>query len=700
MPVGSCEQHGPHLPLAHRHDRRRGPRRPAGGPPRPTSSSARRSPSRPAASTPGSPARCRSGTDATATVIVELVRSADWSGGVVLVNGHGGNRDAVDRAITTLGSRRAAPPCRGGRASPGGDAHAGRTETSLLLALRPDLVRLDRAAAGVTAPLDVIAVAAAGDRRPRRGAQRRARRPVPARRPPRATPSWPSSPTTWPRAVDDVGWTSAGVTTYSLDATTHRPGEQQRGDRRLAAATVPPHATPASALFERHRRRRRRRRRRVPPAASSTASSTPGPSTPAPACGPFTAADVTVVVPAFVLGESGAGRDRALLPRRRRGHRRRRRLRPAGGRGRRLTRAAPAHQRRAGRRPQRRPRCRRHAARRVRRHRRPAATGLARRAARPLRRRAGRARRAPRRQRPRRRPDRRIRAGPLAARPRAGARTHRARHPPQLRPGGGDRRADRRAARRSTASIASCASARTSTPCGGSSRPGGAAATNRRASSTTAHAGRGGRSSPSAWPTARRRRRSPTVTRARSRRCASAGGAAAAWGLLAAGQPIPAVAVAGGTTVALDPQAARRPGRRSRCGSPALGHLYAGRLLADAGRRAWWPLLLAGAVVSKRMRRVAVAAAVPALLSRRHPEARRRPRLRRRAVEGRRRRPRDRPVAAPLHVVARSLRRGLTTEPPACTVVGRDAAPDRRHRRLAGPRRHTSPGATPASCRS
>ena len=45
------------------------------------------------------------------------------------------------------------------------------------------------------------------------------------------------------------------------------------------------------------------------------------------------------------------------------------------------------------------------------------------------------------------------------------------------------------------------------------------------------------------------------------------------------------------------------------------GHLHAGRLLADAGRRAWWPLLAAGSLVSRRVRRVAVLAALPALSS-------------------------------------------------------------------------------------
>ncbi len=44
-----------------------------------------------------------------------------------------------------------------------------------------------------------------------------------------------------------------------------------------------------------------------------------------------------------------------------------------------------------------------------------------------------------------------------------------------------------------------------------------------------------------------------------------------------------------------------------------VGHLGAGRLLADAARRAWWPVILAGAVVSRQARRIAVLAALPAL---------------------------------------------------------------------------------------
>lgn len=50
----------------------------------------------------------------------------------------------------------------------------------------------------------------------------------------------------------------------------------------------------------------------------------------------------------------------------------------------------------------------------------------------------------------------------------------------------------------------------------------------------------------------------------------------------------------------------------------ALGNLYAGRLLAAAITRAWWPLAVVAALVSRRARRVLLAAVlVPALLDRR-----------------------------------------------------------------------------------
>lgn len=83
-------------------------------------------------------------------VLVELGRSATlWAASVVFVNGHGGNVTAVDAATRLLveeGRDVRWVPC----AAPGGDAHAGRTETSLLLHLAPALVRIEHAEAGET----------------------------------------------------------------------------------------------------------------------------------------------------------------------------------------------------------------------------------------------------------------------------------------------------------------------------------------------------------------------------------------------------------------------------------------------------------------------------------------------------------------------------------------------------------------------
>ena len=85
------------------------------------------------------------------------------------------------------------------------------------------------------------------------------------------------------------------------------------------------------------------------------------------------------------------------------------------------------------------------------------------------------------------------------------------------------------------------------------------------------------------------------------------------WGLVAAGRPFDALALAGATSAALVPKLRGVPAVES-VRLAGLGHLYAGRNLADAARRAWWPLILAGAVVSRRMRWIAALSALPALL--------------------------------------------------------------------------------------
>jgi len=148
IPVGSCEQHGPHLPLDT--DSRIAVALAEGlatsfepgdvliGPTIAATSSGEHA---------GFPGTLSIGVTVLEQMIVELVRSADWSAGVVLVNGHGGNARAVQRATNLLlgeGRRVLAwwPHVRNG------DAHAGETETSMMLAIAPELVRMSRAEAG------------------------------------------------------------------------------------------------------------------------------------------------------------------------------------------------------------------------------------------------------------------------------------------------------------------------------------------------------------------------------------------------------------------------------------------------------------------------------------------------------------------------------------------------------------------------
>jgi mycofactocin precursor peptide peptidase len=99
----------------------------------------------------GFPGTLSIGTAALTQVLVELVRSADAFGSIVLISAHGGNRDAVDAAVERLADEGRRVLAWWPRIA-GGDAHAGRSETSLMLALdRP--VDVDRAEAGATQPL-------------------------------------------------------------------------------------------------------------------------------------------------------------------------------------------------------------------------------------------------------------------------------------------------------------------------------------------------------------------------------------------------------------------------------------------------------------------------------------------------------------------------------------------------------------------
>lgn len=91
----------------------------------------------------------------------------------------------------------------------------------------------------------------------------------------------------------------------------------------------------------------------------------------------------------------------------------------------------------------------------------------------------------------------------------------------------------------------------------------------------------------------------------------TSGWSAAAWALTAAGHPWLGVATAAGTTAALARRLRGVPaGGQVTLRLAGLGHLHAGRILASALTRAWWPLALGAALVSRRARRAVVAAVV------------------------------------------------------------------------------------------
>lgn len=150
VPVGATEQHGPHLPLSTDTDlavalSERAAEldgRAVVAPALAFGSSGEHD---------GFAGTLSIGTLATEHVLVELARSASLHfSGLVMVSTHGGNLEALQKAVRALRSE--------GRSVEvfvplwGGDLHAGRTETSLMLAVAPE--RVDMTAATV------------GDRRP------------------------------------------------------------------------------------------------------------------------------------------------------------------------------------------------------------------------------------------------------------------------------------------------------------------------------------------------------------------------------------------------------------------------------------------------------------------------------------------------------------------------------------------------------
>ncbi|HWF16075.1 MAG TPA: mycofactocin biosynthesis peptidyl-dipeptidase MftE [Acidimicrobiales bacterium] len=153
VPLGSLEQHGPHLPLdtdtriaeaiAHGLAGRR--------PDVIVAPAVAYGASGEHASFPGT---LLVGHDVLAELLVEVVRSARSTfRGVVLVNAHGGNEQALATVERWSGAEGDAVLAWRAVVA-GGDAHAGRTETSLMLAVAPAAVRLELAEPGCTEPID------------------------------------------------------------------------------------------------------------------------------------------------------------------------------------------------------------------------------------------------------------------------------------------------------------------------------------------------------------------------------------------------------------------------------------------------------------------------------------------------------------------------------------------------------------------
>jgi creatinine amidohydrolase len=96
------------------------------------------------------------GTNALSDAIVSIARSASWARGICIVNGHGGNSDALKLVHSALDYENIRHSIWSLPYYEGADMHAGHTETSLMLHLAPGTVRMDLAEVGAVGDSEML----------------------------------------------------------------------------------------------------------------------------------------------------------------------------------------------------------------------------------------------------------------------------------------------------------------------------------------------------------------------------------------------------------------------------------------------------------------------------------------------------------------------------------------------------------------
>ena len=96
------------------------------------------------------------GTNALSDAVVSIARSASWARGICIVNGHGGNSDALKLVHSALDYENIRHSIWSLPYYEGADMHAGHTETSLMLHLAPGTVRMDLAEVGAVGDSEML----------------------------------------------------------------------------------------------------------------------------------------------------------------------------------------------------------------------------------------------------------------------------------------------------------------------------------------------------------------------------------------------------------------------------------------------------------------------------------------------------------------------------------------------------------------